>query len=110
RFLTGKPVLFTCRIDILNHEVAMVRYTPRGGITIRAMADVENLTHWLGVVAVLFKVLGQRYGIRERVAESLTESINARRGGTATKEQVVARRPANGLIGIRLFEKQAIFR
>ena len=69
-----------------------------------------NFTHALDEVAVVFKMLGKRHDVGERVAEVSDEIPNLGGIRASAGEQAGARGRADGLLAIRAIEGDALFR
>ncbi len=57
-----------------------MRNTPRLGIFMISVADVENLSHRLGAIAILFEQLRQGHRVGQGFAEICAQIVNAQRG------------------------------
>ena len=71
-----------------------------------AVTDMVDFSEALDSVAVSNKVLGQGDGFGQRSSKVSSEIINAERGRADAGQQRIARRGAEGLVAIRVFEEE----
>ncbi len=103
------------RATVLREHVAAgraglgppVRHAPRGRVLVVAVADVQDLAHRLGAVAVLLEVLGHGDRVGHGLAEVGGQVVDADGLRAQAGHQRVARRRADGLVAERPLEQHA---